>query len=218
MNEGAVFEIRRIAGGAGQEVARTSDARYLTCGPFRCSDAAAEPPAAPALSAADAAVCEEFVAEFRLIEGVFHNFQMILYTHSVNSWDTDYLGEGMGLEFGWEYRLSHPATVTHEFPGIAAATPTGTMAVPGADLEVTSTWRVLDMTPSSDPDSMVNKFGGPLNRDGSRATRSLPGPIRNGPNDCLPKSGVFSITGGAVDDIEPSYQPVDKVVSGVQGV
>ena len=184
--EGAVFEFRKIAGGAGQEATPTGDARFITCGPFACSEAAAEPPAAPAMDAAVAAVCEDFEAEFRVIEGAFNNFQWIYNHNNENQWQSNHLGPNMGLEFGWEYRLSHPATVTHEFPGIAAATPTGTMAVPGADLEVTSTWRVLDMAPrSADPDSLVNKFGAPTNWDDNRQTRSLPGPIRNGRNDCL---------------------------------
>ena len=206
--EGAVFEFRKVTGGAGQEATPTGDARYLTCGPFRCSEAAAEPPAAPALSTADAAVCEDFEAEFRLIEGVFHNFQFIGYEDGENQWTREHLGEGMGLEFGWEYRLSHPATVIHEFPGIAAAGPTGTMTVPGAPVEVTSTWRVLDMTPDPDPDSMVNKFGAPANRDNDRATRSLPGPIRNGPNDCNGEAAAARFFGGAIEDIDFGYSAV----------
>ena len=182
VDEGAVFEFRQITGGAGQEATPSGNARYITCGPFRCSGAAAEPPAAPVMSAADAAVCEDFEVEFRLIEGAFRNFQQVL---DIGGYRLDWPGHGMGLEFGWEYRLSHTATVTHEFPGIAAATPSGTMTVPGAPLEVTSTWRVLDMAPDPDPDSLVNKFGSPLNRDGDRTTQSAPGPIRNGSDDCF---------------------------------
>ena len=188
VDEGAVFEFRRITGGAGQEATPTGAAMHVTCGPFRCSEAAADPPAAPAIAAAEAAVCEDFEVDFRLIEGVFHNYQVISKTgNSVSSplhlW---WPNHSAGLEFGWEYTLSHPATVTHEFATIPAATPSGWLTVPGADLEVTSVYRNLDMAPPDppDPDSLVNKFGGSANWDNNRDSRDVPGPIRNGANDC----------------------------------
>ncbi len=186
VDEGAVFEFRRITGGAGQEATPTGAAMHVTCGPFRCSEPAAEAPAAPAMDAAAAAVCRDFQVDFRLIEGVFHNYQQVFINDGRpgNPLELRWPNHSAGLEFGWEYTLSHPATVTHEFATIPAATPSGWLTVPGADLEVTSVWRVLDMAPDSDPDSLINKFGGAANRDGNRDTRSAPGPIRNGPNDC----------------------------------
>ncbi len=209
VDEGAVFEFRRITGGAGQEGTPTGAAMHVTCGPFRCSEPAAEAPAAPAIAAAEAAVCEDFEVDFRLIEGVFRNYQRAEAQDSIHNYGQPWWpGYSMGLEFGWEYTLSHPATVTHEFTTIPAATPSGTMTVPGADLTVTSVWRVLDMAPPDppDPDSLVNKFGAPVNWDGNRNSQSDPSPIRNGPNDCFSTTyDSSSFSDGTPDHPDPTY-------------
>ncbi len=209
VDEGAVFEFRRITGGAGQEATPTGAAMHITCGPFRCSEPAADPPPAPAMDAAQAAVCRDFEVDFRLIEGVFHNYQHV--------WINDDLGgdplhlrwpnHSAGLEFGWEYTLSHPATVTHEFTTVPAGTPSGWMTVPGADLEVTSVYRTLDLAPPDppDPDSLVNKFGGVANWDGNRDTRAAPGPIRNGANDCYSGGYINNLGNFSGTASDPSY-------------
>ncbi len=214
VDEGAVFEFRKITGGAGQEATPPGAAMHITCGPFRCSGAAAEPPAAPAMEAAEAAVCRDFEVDFRLIEGAFNNYQWI---RALDGYRLTWPGYSMGLEFGWEYTLSHPATVSHEFTTVPAATPSGWMTVPGADLEVTSVWRVLDLAPDTDPDSLVNKFGAADNRDGDRNTQSAPGPIRNGPNDCF--SGGWpnpKNSDGSPDHPYPSYGSIRASLNGAR--
>ena len=214
VDEGAVFEFRKITGGAGQEATPTGAAMHITCGPFRCSAPAAEAPAAPAMDAALAAVCEDFEVDFRLIEGVFRNYQAVWINdaESGNPLRARWHNHSAGLEFGWEYTLSHPATVTHEFGSIPAATPSGWLTVPGADLEVTSVYRVLDLAPDSDPDSLVNKFGSAENRDGNRDSRSHPGPIRNGPNDCY-RGDYHNPVGQYFGDlVDPSYGKFQRSV------
>ena len=190
VGDGATFEFRRITVGAGQEAAPAGDAVFITCGPFRCSEAAAEAPAAPVISRSDTGVCEEFSVDFRLVAGAFENFDQVYKATAGGGapYTQDRRQRSAGLDFGWSYTLSHPATVTHEWPDLAADTPTGTLAVPGARLEVTSTYLMLDMTPDADADSRINKFGPEENWDNSRTSRTFPGPIRNGREDCLSTS------------------------------
>ena len=165
LDEGAAFEIRKITGGAGQEPTPTGDARFVTCGPFRCSEAAAEPPAAPEVT--NDAICEAFEVDFVLQKGLVDNRHHLNITN--------------GVDVGWAYTLSHPAKLTHEFTTISLATETGTMAVPGAALTVTSTPLALEMrgAPEDSP-SRVNKFGLVQNRDSAWGTARPPAPIRNG--------------------------------------
>ncbi len=188
--DGATFEFRRMAGGAGQEATPTGDARYITCGPFRCSEAAAEPPAAPEITAADAAVCEAFAVDFQLVKGIYDNSHY--WIGQGGSTPSRHFSNHTGLDAGWQYTLSHPATLTHEFTTIRANTPTGTMTVRGAPLTVTSKPLPLDMSPGADTPATrgINWFGGPLNRDGASGTQSNPGPIHNGSQDCIPRDGT----------------------------
>ena len=67
------------------------------------------------------------------------------------------------------------------------------MTVPGAPLTVTSEPRPLDMAAGS---GLVNRFGGPRNRDGGGIWNAIysqddPGPIRNG-TDCYPRTGTHN--------------------------
>ena len=188
VDEGAVFRFERITLGAGQEAVPTGDTMYITCGPFECSEAAAAAPAAPEITAA--AVCEEFEADFRLVKGIAFNG---------NAQD-----EENGVDVGWMYTISHPATVTHEFTTIP--TRTGSLEVEGETVEATTTETALVMRAGSGT-SKVNHFGGPANRDTDRASDDDPGPIRNGfdnnglPTDCEP----LTHTGGDYDD---SYERI----------
>ena len=188
--DGATFEFRRMAGGAGQEATPTGDARYITCGPFRCSEAAAEPPAAPEITAADAAVCEAFAVDFQLVKGIYDNSHY--WIGQGGSTPSRHFSNHTGLDAGWQYTLSHPATLTHEFTTIRGNTPTGTMTVRGAPLTVTSKPLPLDMSPGADTPATrgINWFGGPLNRDGAAGTQSNPGPIHNGSQDCIARDGT----------------------------
>ena len=203
--DGAVFEFRRMAGGAGQEATPTGEARYITCGPFRCSEAAAEAPAAPEIVPAEAATCQAFSVDFRAVKGIYANRHAWIGQPG-GSGTSFYERLNTGVDLGWLYTLSHPATLTHEFTTIAAATPTGTMTVRGKPLRVTSTPLPLDLTDGADTPAErgLNWFGPPANRDGNRHSQARPGPIRNGANDCIAPTGIHN------DLTQVSYESVGR--------
>ena len=174
--DGASFKFERVSTGAGQEPMPTGDVMYITCGPFRCSEAADEMPSAPEITLADSAVCENFEVNLRLVKG--------------GALNGDYRTYSSGVDVGWVYTSSHAARVTHEFANVAAG---ASMVVPGTSLVATSTERSLDML-STSATSSRNKFGGAANRneesytlspDHPTRTRSNPSPILNGLNDCM---------------------------------
>ena len=184
--DGVTFEFRQITVGAGQEPMPTGEAMYITCGPFRCSAAADAAPAAPEITLADSDACEGVEVDLELIKGVrFNAYQRV--------------PDG-GVDIGWQYTSTHSAKVTHEFDLGNAV-----MSVPGYDLEATSVKVWLDLLPHADAENPINKFGGPRNRDTTEfagnpdyasyaasapwtanlRTADDPGPIRNGPWDCV---------------------------------
>ena len=178
--EGVSFRFDRVVLGAPQGAA-AGDSVFITCGPFRCSEAAAERPGPPDITLAESGVCDAFETDFRLRKGIADNGHARKRRNAV--------------DVGWEYTLSHPATVTHEFPDIRVGS--GFMTVPGAPLTVTSTPRALSMRPAAESSaSRVNKFGPEANRDAISSFGADPGPIWNGyhsngsPRDCLPLTGV----------------------------
>ena len=179
--EGATFRFDRLVLGAAQGAASAADTVYITCGPFRCSAAAASPPAAPELTVADSAVCDAFQADFTLMKGIAQNQGADTQRNAVDA--------------GWEYTLSHPATLVHEFTDLGTAGVV--LSVPGAPLEVSSKPVSLSMRPASESStSRVNKFGPVQNRDAVANVGADPGPIWNGyfpnngePRDCVPDSG-----------------------------
>ena len=180
VREGVTFRFDRVVLGAPQGAA-AGDSVFITCGPFRCSEAAAERPAPPDITLAESGVCDAFETDFRLRKGIADNGHARKRRNAV--------------DVGWEYTLSHPATVTHEFPDIRVGS--GFMTVPGAPLTVTSTPRALSMRPAAESSaSRVNKFGPEANRDAISSFGADPGPIWNGyhsngsPRDCLPLTGV----------------------------
>ena len=190
--DGAVFRFEKVTVGAGQETTPTGDVAYITCGPFRCSDAAMEEPAAPAITLEDSAACNEFEATLDLVPGMVKNGG----SGSTNN----------GLDFGFTYTASHAATVTHEFSDISFGGGGG-YEVRGASISAASTPTALSMAPSGSGNSARNHFGGADNRDNDRTTQDQPGPIRNGyagtstipavaGADCFPLTGL---------DV-PSYQ------------
>ena len=181
--EGVTFRFDRVVLGAAQGAAAANDDTvYITCGPFRCSEAAATSPTAPLLSVADSVVCDAFQTEFTLVKGVAQN----------QGADT----QRNAVDVGWEYTLSHPASVVHEFTNITPGV--GTMSVPGAPLQVTSKPVALSMKPAAETSSSrVNKFGPEQNRDSTENSGADPGPIWNGympntgePTDCVPDTGL----------------------------
>ena len=179
--DGVSFKFERVSTGAGQEPMPTGDVMYITCGPFRCSEAADEMPAAPQITLADSAVCDDFEVNLRLVKG-----------GALNGY---YKNDASGVDVGWVYTSTHAARVTHTFENVTAGT--ASMVVPGTSLVPTATERALTMhvlnAAQEASSSKVNKFGAFANRDdqpASRApdalTQSQPGPIRNGRNDCMP--------------------------------
>ena len=208
LEDGAVFRFRQMAGGgAGQEATPTGEARYITCGPFRCSEAAAEPPAAPEIVPAEAATCRAFRADFRAVKGIYANRHAWIGQWAEVEGDRErHEFRNTGVDLGWMYTLSHEATLTHEFTTIAARTPTGTMTVRGAPLRVTSSPIPLGMTRGADTPAQrgINWFGGPANSDNSNTTESRPGPVRHGVNDCLPSTGNWT------DQRNVSYESVGR--------
>ena len=188
VRDGVTFEFRRMTTGAGQEPMPTGDTRYITCSPFRCSEAAAEMPEAPEITTDDAAACREFEVDFELVQGIVDNRGAYRYNNTVSVQRSSFRN---GVDAGWKYTLSHPAKLTHEFTTIPAATPSGTMTVPGKPLTVSAEPRVLDMVPAASPPA--NLFGAPANRDSGSFwsnfySQSDPGPIRS--HTCWPASGT----------------------------
>ena len=197
VRNGVTFEFRRMTAGAGQEPMPTGDARYITCGPFRCSEAAAETPEAPEMTTEDSAVCREFEVDFKLVKGIEDN--RYVYREQAGR---DVHRRAVGMDSGWEYTLSHPAELTHEFTDIQADSPSGTMTVKGAPLKVTSDFVALCMGVSTGdpicaefrqlllPTETMNRFGAVVNQDGAFDSMSEPYPILNGwsgrPIDCWP--------------------------------
>ena len=176
--DGVTFMFEPVTVGAGQEPTAMGEAMYITCGPFRCSEAADESPAAPEITLADSEVCENFDVDLELVKGAALN--------------GNYQSRSSGVDVGWVYTASHAARVTHEFANVTAGA--APMTVPGTSLAPTSTQRSLNMTASGSASSKVNKFGGQDNRDSEMYSRvaghpdrteSNPGPVRNGENDCL---------------------------------
>ena len=186
--DGAVFMFEKVTVGAGQEAMPTGDVAYITCGPFRCSDAATDAPPRPAITLEDSAVCQEFEASLDLVKGI-----------ASNGAARDTGGEriattNIGLDFGFTYTATHAATVTHEFTGLASDGG-GAYRVNGGSVAPASTPTGLPLAPRGAGRTAVNHFGGALNRDDMRGTQDQPGPIRNGydngdPVDCYDEENL----------------------------
>ena len=172
--EGVSFSLRRIAMGAGQEPAAAGNTLYITCGPFRCSEAADETPPAPPITISDSAVCSGFEADFTLNPGMALN-------NNPN--------QNNGLDAGWTYTSTAPGTVTHVFEGIPGSNG-GPFRVKGSPFRAASTPTPLDMT--RDDATGVNVFGGELDNAWTSTGFGVQnlqvttaGPIRNGEDDCF---------------------------------
>ena len=169
--DGVTFRFDRVTTGAGQEPTPTGDTMYITCGPFRCSEASTETPAAPDITIADSAACNGFEADFRVAVGAVRNTALNL---------------PMGVDLGWTYTATAAAKVTHVVAGA------GNLKVDGGTVSRTSARRALGVqrTATAGPN-----FGGSVNAnwdstgaDGfgvENLTRTTGGPIRNGEDDCF---------------------------------
>ena len=171
--DGATFMFEKVSVGAGQEATPTGDVLYITCGPFRCSEAAMEAPAAPAITLDDSAACSEFDADLNLVKGLANN----------GSARQNNLLKNLGVDVGFTYTATHGATVTHEFSDVSFGGG-GAYRVRGAAISATSTPRALVMASSGSRATARNHFGAGANRDADATTQAQPGPIRNGTNDC----------------------------------
>ncbi len=175
--DGAVFMFEKVTVGAGQEAMPTGDVAYITCGPFRCSDAATDAPPRPAITLEDSAACQEFEADLTLVKGMVHN-------QRAND-------QNIGLDIGFTYTVTHDATVTHEFSDVSFGGGSSYRVKGGSISKGTN--RPLSLVPGTGT-STNNHFGGALNRDNNPQTQTQPGPIRNGEAgnagnaaaDCLP--------------------------------
>ena len=169
--DGAVFMFEKVTVGAGQEAMPTGDVVYITCGPFRCSDAATEAPPRPAITLEDSAACQEFEAGLNLVKGMVYNY-------------VARFGGSNGVDVGFTYTATHGATVTHEFSDVSFGGG-GPYRVRGATISATSTPMPLVMAASGSGNTARNHFGGADNRNADPNDQSEPGPIRNGTNDCI---------------------------------
>ena len=172
--EGVSFALRRVSMGAGQEPTPTGDTLYITCGPFRCSEASDETPPAPPITISDSAACSGFEPDFTLNPGMALN-------NNPN--------QNNGLDAGWTYTSTAPGTVTHVFEGIPGSNG-GPFRVKGAAIRATSTPAPLDM--SRNDATGVNVFGGTLDNAWTSTGFGVQnlqvttaGPIRNGEDDCF---------------------------------
>ena len=178
-NDGVTFMFQRVNTAAGQEPTAMGGAMYITCGPFRCSDASDEIPAAPDITIADSAACTEFEVDLDLVTGLGYNGRDIDEDHNATVYDGN-----VGIDAGWVYTSTAAASVVHEFEGVVGTAAGGNLRVPGASMSKTSTPTALPMgRGTTSPTAATNYFGG--TDRGSERNNTGAGPIRNGPHDCV---------------------------------
>ena len=179
--DGVTFMLQRISTSAGQEPMPMGDMMYITCGPFECSDAMDEVPAAPEISIANSQACTDFEAELTLNVGLGFNGGfgnggdgITLRGSSVAGSQTELK---RGIDAGWSYTSTSDATVMHEFVGVLGSGG-GNLKVKGAAISKTSVPKPLMMGRNK----TVNQFGGTGDDDADEAGG---GPIWNGDDDCF---------------------------------
>ncbi len=168
-NDGVTFRFERLSTGAGREPAAGGEVRYITCGPFRCSESADEIPPAPDITISDSAACTGFEAEFTLNVGAIRN--------------NSAAGPTNGVDIGWSYTSTGPATVTHVFAG--------GLRVPNWPITA-GTSREQPLNLARNDAQQINVFGGVYHDrifHQSHGVRTLiqttAGPIRNAPHNCF---------------------------------
>ena len=179
-NDGVTFMFQRVTTGAGQEPMAMGDMMYITCGPFECTEAADEVPAAPEITIANSAACTAFEADLTLnvglgFNGGFRDGNIVGITVEGSQSELK-----RGIDAGWTYTSSSGASVMHEFVGVIG-TGGGSLKVKGLPLSKTSTPKSLGMTKGTGNNADVNHFGG-LYADTATAGG---GPIWNGTADCF---------------------------------
>ena len=180
-NDGVTFKFERVTAAAGQEPTAMGEAMYITCGPFRCSDAADEAPAAPDITIADSAACSEFEVDMNLVVGLGYNGRQ---EDDSGTGIVDRYDRNVGIDAGWTYTATSSATVVHEFDGVVG-TGGGNLMVTGSGISKASTPRALGMQQGP---KRVNYFGGTYYGGGNadaQEENTDGGPIWNGTMDCL---------------------------------
>ncbi len=110
---GVTFRAVRVKTGAGQETVPESEVMHITCGPFHCSEASMEKPAAPEITIADSAVCAAWDPEMELQVGRIDNDVNSLSGAGAQTvWQND-----DGIDLGWVSTSSVDMTVKHVFSG-----------------------------------------------------------------------------------------------------
>ena len=184
-NDGVTFMFQRVNTAAGQEPTAMGGAMYITCGPFRCSDASDEIPAAPDITIADSAACTEFEVDLDLVIGLGYNGRNLA---DVSTDDADIYDGNVGIDAGWVYTSTAAASVVHEFEGVVGSAAGGNLRVPGASMSKTSTPAALGMGRGTTSTTAARNYFGGANR-GSEEDNTGAGPIRNGPHDCVRNAG-----------------------------
>ena len=176
--DGVTFRFQRISTAAGQEPTPMGDMMYITCGPFECSEAMDEVPAAPEISIANSQACTDFEADLTLNVGLGFNGGQedgtVVRGSAVHGMQTELK---RGIDAGWTYTSTSTASVTHEFVGVLG-TGGGNLRVKGASLSKTSVPMVLNMGRNK----TLNQFGGTGDDDADEAGG---GPIWNQDQDCF---------------------------------
>ena len=181
-NDGVTFMFQRVNSAAGQEPTAMGGAMYITCGPFRCSDASDEVPAAPDITIADSAACTEFEVDLDLVVGLGYNGRAENDSSATTVYDRN-----VGIDAGWTYTATSSASVVHEFIGLVG-TGGGNLRVAGSGISKTSTPKALVMAQGRQTatSARVNYFGGDYRGTStSELTSTDGGPIWNGSADCL---------------------------------
>ena len=175
--DGVTFMFQRLSTAAGQEPTPMGDMMYITCGPFECSEAMDEVPAAPEISIANSQACTDFEAELTLNVGL--GFNGGLNNGIITGIDVEGSQSELkrGIDAGWTYTSTSNASVMHEFVGVVG-TGGGSLKVKGKALSKTSTPQALMMG----RDKTFNQFGGIGDDDADEAGG---GPIWNQDDDCF---------------------------------
>ena len=196
-NDGVTFMFQRVTTGAGQEPMAMGDMMYITCGPFECTEAADEIPAAPKITIANSAACTAFEADLTLNVGLGYNGGHQGGTAASSAVPGQQTELKRGIDAGWTYTSSTTATVMHEFRGLADTSGgSGNLMVTGSNLSKTSTPMPLNMRRAA---KGVNRFGG-TGADDAATTGG--GPIWNGEADCF---GLAAPTGTNETNLGYSY-------------
>lgn len=182
-NDGVTFMFQRVNTAAGQEPTAVGGAMYITCGPFRCSDASDEVPAAPDITIADSAACTEFEVDLDLVIGLGYNGRDLAEAELARTYDGN-----VGIDAGWVYTSSAAASVVHEFEGVVGSPTGGNLRVPGASMNKTSTPKALVMGRGTTSSTAARNYFGGTGR-GTEENNTGAGPIRNGPHDCVRDAG-----------------------------